>query len=815
MLSYFKIGLIGLLVFSSNCISAQQNSTIRGKLFDLDSKPIPFGNLALKRLPDSSIVKLSISKENGSFEFNFIPSGRYYSEASMVGFRRFSSPEFEVKLGQDLNIGTFSMTPFDVELKEVVIESQRSFLTVEPDKLVLRVADNPLMINTNALDVLRKSPGVMIDQDEQIFLQGKSGLLIYIDGRLSPLSEKDLANWLRTIPSSQIESIEIITNPSAKYDAAGNAGIINIRLKKNQKLGMNGSINSGLSAGLANEHNYAKTNHSISLNRGGSAVNLFGNYGFDSNNGWNFMDIYRVQSDQIYDQKTNNYEKRFSQNFKAGADWRINKQHIISVMADGNLSDNKTNGSSLNNISAIGDQTPYRLLEANLIANKQNRTGNLNINHQWKDTSGRELATDGNYGIYQLGNTTNQPNFYHNIRPDASVIDRSFGLKTPVNIGMFTLKSDYEQRIKESNFGAGYKISNVLTENEFNYYNRINGANDLDPNQSSKFSYQERVIAGYLSFKQKINKNFSMQAGLRMENTHSEGNLTSEVAGKDSLVKRNYTNLFPSAGLTYQVNPSNSLSLSYSRRIDRPVYRFLNPFQYKLDELSYELGNPFLKPQYTDNFQVTHSFMSLVITSVGYSHTTQFFARVIDSSGTSSFMTRKNLADVKTFSVNLSSPLPIQKWWNGFFNFTYNHRLYEANFGPGRTLSLPIDFFNVYLQQSFSLPHKIGIQISGYYNSPNVWGGTFKNRKFWSMEAGLTKKVLNSKGVISLTVSDIFRSQRWGAKSDFGGILMNVNGGYDSRLVKVGFSYSFGKNEVKARQKKTGNTEEQQRLKGD
>ena len=794
---------------------AQNTSKISGSLSDVDKKSVAFVNLVLRRLADSSIVKLSVTSENGHFEFPAIAGGKYFIEGSMVGFKRFRSPNIEVKNGEEMDAGIFTMTPTDIKLNEVNVIGTKPFITVQPDKLVVNVDNNPLMINSNALEVLRKSPGVMVNQEDQIFLQGKSGLLIYIDGRQSPLSEKDLANWLKTIPSGQIDVIEIITNPSAKYDAAGNAGIINIRLKKIKKSGMNGTLNSGFSTGLANENNYNKTNHSINLNFGGSKVNVFATYGVDYAKGWSFMNIDRVQSGQSYIQKTNSYERRSGHNGKVGMDWTIDKRHNLSVIIDGNLTDNTSDASSGNYISNIGESQPYSFLEAGNQGKKTNKTGNHNVNHIFKDTLGLDITTDGNYGFYKLANQTNQPNFYRNLLPEPSTVDKSFGLNTPVDISIWTLKTDVEKTIRKSVLGFGYKFSNVLTDNEFTLYNRIGGTNEIDLTQSSNFSYLERVAAGYASFRYAFNNKWMFLAGLRYEHTYSEGNLETKLSVGDSLVKRNYGNFFPSGGITYTLNKVHSLSLNYSRRVDRPVYRFLNPFQYKLDELSYELGNPFLNPQFTNNFQLSHTYMSMVSSSLGYSHTTDFVARLIDSSGNRSFLTRRNLAEVTTFSFNLSSPIPIRNWWNGFLNFTFNHQEYEADFGLGKVIRLPVDYFSMYMQHSFSMPQKISLQVSGSYNSPSVWGGTFRNRAFWFVEVGISKKVLKGKGTISLNVTDLFLSQRWKGISNFGGIDIDVRGGNDSRLVKLGFSVNFGKEDFTPSRRKIGNQEERQRLKGE
>ena len=815
MHSRFLSGFFLFVLFSTSFVFSQSRSRVSGQLTDTDKKPVAFVNLVIKKLSDSSVVKLAVTKEDGRFEFPGIEAGRYFLEGSMVAFRRFRSPDLEVKAGEDLEAGSFMMAPTDVNLKEVNVVATKPFVTLEPDKMVVRVDNNPLMVNSNALEVLRKSPGVMVNQDDQIFMMGKSGLVIYIDGRPSPLSDKDLANWLRTIPSAQIESIELITQPSAKYDAAGNAGIINIRLKKNQKLGMNGSVTSGVSNGFFTEHNYFKQNHSLSLNYGTKKVNFFGSYTFDKGKSWSFMDIYRKQSEQVFDQNTDSYDTRQGHTGKLGADWMISKRHTLSVMADGNFSENESESISANQISRGAGSSPYTVLEARNIGVKSNNTGNINLNHNYKDTSGREITTDANYGWYNLKNRTNQPNFYRNLSPDTSVEDKSFGLNTPVTIAIATLKTDYEQKLKKSILAFGYKVSHVVTDNEFSLFDRSFGQNLLDLDQSSTFTYEENVLAGYASFRHKFSDKWSFQSGLRYEQTVSKGQLKYETLRADSIVKRNYGNLFPSAGISFTMNKMNAFTLSYSRRVDRPVYRFLNPFQYKLDELSYEQGNPFLKPQFTHNVQVNHTFMSMVNTSVGYSFTSNYFARVIDSSGKSSYLTRKNLADVQMVTFNLSSPLPIQKWWNGFINFTFNHQVFQSDLGPGKNLRLVVDFYSIYMQHSISLPKKFTVQVSGSYSSPSVWGGTFKNRHFWFVETGISKKILKDKATISLSVTDLFLSQRWRGRSNFGGIDITVKGGSDSRQIKAGFSWNFGSADIKQIRRKIGNTEERQRLRGE
>jgi len=787
---------------------------ISGRLVDESDKPVAFANLVLMRTADSTRIKLAVSNEYGEFRFDEIGVGKYKVLATMVGYKTTETPVFQVQTADEqVKLGKLLLQSGDVKLNEVTVESKKPMITVQPDKMIVNVADNPLMVNDNALEILRKSPGVVVNQDEQIFLQGKSGLLIYIDGRQSPLSERDLANWLKTIPASQIESIEIITNPSAKYDAAGNAGIINIRLRKSKETGLNGSVNSSFSHGLYNETNNPRTNQGININYGAKAWNVFGSYGFDRAKSWSFMNTERNQSNQYFDQKGSTLSNSLGNNFKVGSDFKLNKRHTVGVVLDGNLNNSENESNSRMSIYEDNETRRYlQDLQAQSFATRSSANFNLNLNHQYKDTSGLEITSDGNIGNYSLDNRTRQPNFYISNTPPAQV-DRSFGLKTPTDIRIAILKTDVEKRKGKSVFGGGFKISNVETQNTFLYRDLANGKDSVLSDRSSDFRYAERVSAGYLMFRHKLNEQWNFQAGLRAEHTISSSRLQSTSLKRDSVVDRSYTDWFPSAGFTFNADRSNSLTLSYSRRIDRPVYQFLNPFQFKIDELSYEQGNPFLQPQYTNNFQLSHTFKYMFTTSVGYSHTTQFFARFIDSLGNASYLTRRNLADVQTLNVNVSSPLPIAKWWNGFINLSYNHQLYEADFGPGREIRLEVDYYNIFMQHNITLASGWSLVGSGFYASPNVWGGTFRNRRIWSAEIGLQKKVLQKKGTLSLAVADVFQAMRWQGVSNYGGININIRGGWESRQIKVGFNYSFGQDEKKIFQRKRNtNTEERKRL---
>ena len=318
-------------------------------------------------------------------------------------------------------------------------------------------------------------------------------------------------------------------------------------------------------------------------------------------------------------------------NYKAGVDYSMNSKNTIGVMVNGNYNDINGTTSSSTVIHNFASDVADSILNSNQTVNGHANNFNFNLNHHFADTVGHDLATDFDFGYYDGNRDSYQPNIY-TLPDDQTVLSSAYYRSlTPTTIHIYTFKSDYSQNFLKGKLGAGYKLSFVNTDNTFNFYDIANNVQTLDNTQSNHFVYTENVYAGYVNYQRTINK-FDMQAGLRTENTASEGDLksaTDTTNNKD--VKRNYIDFFPSAGITYNANKDNSLGLIYSRRIDRPNYQELNPFQYKLDELSYRQGNPFLNPQYSDKVELSHTYKNIITTSLGYSHTRDFFAQITDT----------------------------------------------------------------------------------------------------------------------------------------------------------------------------------------
>jgi hypothetical protein len=339
----------------------------------------------------------------------------------------------------------------------------------------------------------------------------------------------------------------------------------------------------------------------------------------------------------------------------------------------------------------------------------------------------------------------------------------------------------------------------------------------LDLERSNSFTYTENVAAAYVNYNRSFKK-LSIQAGIRAEQTNSEGvlNAKSKLTMNDTTetVKRSYLDFFPSAAISYTASANHQFNLNYSRRIDRPRYQKLNPFENKLDELTYEKGNAFLRPQYTNSFGLSHTYKSFLTTSLSYSHISDFIAQVNDTARiNATFVTERNLATQDIYNLNVSAPIKINKRWNVFANATLSHSKYNAKFDDGKTINLAVTTLNYYNQHTFTLGKGYTAEISGWLNTPSVWGGTFETAFMWSADAGLQKTLLNNKATLKLGVTDVFKSNHWKAVSNFAGMTFNASGGYDSRQVRLSFQYRFGNNLVKgARERKTSIESERNRL---
>ena len=801
------------IVFSVLLFGAAQAQTVTGSVKDQQGKGVDKSTVSLLSAKDSSVVKLGVTTENGRFSVPVGKTGRFLVRISHVGYVPVYSAPFELSGSGDLSLPEMLFNKSTGDLKGVTVTSQKPIVEVKADKMVLNVEGTINSTGNDALELLRKSPGVLVDKDDNLSLAGKNGVAVYIDGKPSPLSGSDLSAYLKSLQSAQIESIEIITDPSAKYDAAGNAGIINIKLKKNKSFGTNGSVNAGYNIGT-----YARYNAGISLNHRNKNVNTFANYNY--NNGLNDINfkLRREQLDTLFDQGSNMKMKNVSHGFKAGLDYFIDNKSTFGVMINGTLSDQNMSNLAKTPISYIPTGVVDRLLVANNSTDASRNNINYNANYRYADTAGRELNLDADYGVFRIKNDQLQPNYYYNAAGTTKLSEYIYRFISPTDIDIYSIKADYSQNVKKGKLGVGFKNSLVNTGNHFGRYNVIGGVKQLDVNRSNQFDYRENINAVYLTYNRPLKKGASLQVGARVENTNVHGdsyplNFDGSVdKSSRQRFKKNYTDLFPSASLNFSKNPMKQWSLAYSRRIDRPAYQDLNPFEFKLDEYTYQKGNINLRPQYTNSFSLTNVYKYKLTTKLNYSHVTDMFTQLVDTAEKSkTFISKQNLATQNITSLNISYPF-MYKTYMAFVNFNTYYSRYKADFGGGsRVINLDVFAYTVYMQHTLKMGKKkpVTAELSGFYASPSVWQGTFKSKAIWSMDAGLSKNVLKNKGTVKMSVADIFWTQKFKGEANFAGQKSIASGGMDSRQFRINFSYRFGSNQVKAARNRNSGLEDE------
>jgi hypothetical protein len=802
--------LLGGIMLSGALFAQQINGTIK----DGQGNGINNATVSLLHAKDSSVLKLAVTKNDGKFSFSDSKAGKYLVRTSHVGYKQVYSSVFDFDGITSVTVPALNLEKVPKEIAGVTVTSQKPIVEVKADRTILNVEGTINATGNDALELLRKSPGVTVDKDDNISLSGKNGVQVYIDGKPSPLSGTDLANYLKSMQSTQIESIELITNPSAKYDAAGNAGIINIRLKKNKAYGVNGSVNFGWNIGT-----FAKYNGGFNLNYRYKKINMFGSYNHNRNRYTNTFNLYRTTSiDTSFDQHSEMMGRNKGHNFKTGVDYYANRFSTFGVMVNGNISDNEFRNISRTDIAYMPSKTSDRLLVANNSSVGERENVNFNANYRFADTAGHELNIDGDYGFYNGMNNQFQPNNTYDPSETNLKLREIYNTLTPSEIDIYSLKVDYEQNFKKGKLGVGSKISLVQADNTFQRFFG-EGASTLEDNHNN-FKYRENINAVYINYNRQL-KGIMFQAGLRGENTHSKGTSkgfrydynSGTNKSVDSLLDRQYTDLFPSAAVTFNKNPMKQWSITYSRRIDRPSYQNLNPFEFNLDKYTFQRGNPNLRPQYTNSFGITNVYKYKLTTSLNYSHVADVFSTIPKSENSKAFITSENVATQNIVSLNVGMPVQY-KWYSLYFNVNtyYSHFKGEAH---DFKVDVNIYSFNLYAQQTFKLGKNTTAELSGYYTSPSVWQGAFKTNALGGLDVGLQQVILKGKGNIKATVTDIFKTYPWSATNNTTGQTLKVNGGYESRQFRLNFSYRFGSNLVKqARQRKTSIEDESKRTQG-
>jgi hypothetical protein len=798
--------LIFFIIYVSTYINPvfAQTFSIRGVIADQTKAGVPGVNVKLLKAADSTLIKVEVSDSQGKFIFENLPSGQYQLVTSSIGFKPYKSGVLDA--GKNLELGTITLTENSRMLNEVAVVSTKPLIEQQFDKMVLNVEGSISSAGSTALEVLEKAPGIAIDQNDNISMRGRSGVIVMIDGKRVPMSGSELANLLRGMSSNSVEKIDLITNPSSKYDASGNSGIIDIRLKKDKRNGTNGNVS--LSAGHGKK---LKANSGVNLNHRTKNFNLFGSYNYSQRDEFSNLDINRRFYSQdaftgAYEQD-NNFEFRFnSNNMRLGLDYYLTPKTVIGVVSNGSLfsiSRDTRNSSAVMNQQNVQDAT--FLTDGYSKANRNNGNINLNFKHTI-DSTGKEITADLDYARFRNSDLQNYNTSYFDLQNNPTQSPYLLFGDLDGTLDIRSAKVDYTQKIKGITLETGVKSSLVKTDNNLAFFDQSNGGNDLDESKSNHFLYEENINAAYMNANRRWKKT-GLQLGLRLENTNARGHQLSN----GEQFERSYSQLFPSATFSYKPNKMHDLAISVSRRINRPTYNQLNPFKYFLDPSTFSSGNPFLKPELTYALELTHTINQKFIAKYSYSRTTDNMLSVLaPAEGETNVIVQmdRNLARFDYYGMTFTIPVSAGNWFNSVNNTTFYYGLYRGNLA-NTDLNRGRPAINFNSNNTFALGKTWSAEVVGTYRAREVYGFLgIKPMAF--VTAGVQKTLWDKKASIKLNVSDMFNSQKVYGSTLLTGYQEDFFQRRDSRVATLNFTYRFGKSPG-APARRTGGAEDEKR----
>jgi outer membrane cobalamin receptor len=807
------------LVFAGAAFA--QTAKVSGLVADGNGKPVTAATVSLLKGKDSSLVKLGVSGKTGQYEFSNLQDGDYLLSVTSVGYGKTLSSVFHLQ-GNSIDMPVVLKLQ-SKDMGNVTVTAKKPFVETKLDRTIVNVDASPTSAGATALEILEKSPGVSVNNDGEISLRGKQGVIVMLDGKPTYLSSSDLANLLKNMPASALDQIEIMTNPSSKYDASGNSGIINIKTKKGKNNGFNGSLMLGATSSIYKLDNtlyfLPKSQNSFNFNYRKNKLNFFGNYNPNFFRGRNTLDFDSKQIDPqggilrgYTDQQTRFKFGNFNQTLKLGMDWYVDKKNVLGVVASGFLFKGHPTPTTVANLEDVNHQLLKQLITHNKNdISFNNFTGNINWKHTY-DSTGRELTADLDYVQY---NNLSDMMLSTDVYGSTGGYEGTSSLRghLPSDIHIYSFKSDYTKPLRNGRIDAGIKSSYVKNDNIVDYQLYDGAQWVTDAIRSNHFVYEENINAAYINVNRQVGK-WTLQGGLRVENTNAKGN---QITSKTSF-SRDTTNLFPTAFVSYAANKKNTFTLSYGRRINRPNYQDLNPFIFFLDTLSFRQGNIYLKPQYTNNVELSHAFLGKYITTVAYNQTDDVISQIIKpkegTEGRIRYLTPDNVSKLRNMSLSITAPFTIAKWWNmSFFGNVYNNH-YRGRYD---TLDINLSFtsFMLNVTNSFTLSKTMTAEVSGFYRYRNLDQLTLVE-PLYQMSIGLQKQVLKGKGTLRLNMRDPFAWQKFDGLNDYAYVYMHFRNRPDSRQVTATFSLRFGKTtqQQQPRRRSGSSQEEQSRVGG-
>ena len=786
--------LLMLLPFQ---LLAQQK--ISGTVNDEQGKPLDAVTVTLSQ--NGQVVNSQLA-DMGKFTLTSLNQSPYQLSLSLIGYksllRTFTLPKDSLSL---------TMSSNDMKLKEVAITFKKPTIERKIDGVVFNVENSIMASGGTVWEALTKAPGVQTTNDGAIKANNK-GVTVYMDGKPLRVSGDDLAAYLQSIPSDNISKIEVMPNPSSKYEAQGGA-VINIVSKKIKAEGFNASLSGGYTRGQLNRY----TGNGV-FNYRKNKLNIFGSYGYsdrDIQRDLSQYTIYQTPGSYAYwDLNKVNVNKTKVSNYTAGADYNLTDNQVVGVLVTGNNSSNTGYGNATTNIYNNYKVNPDSVLHTNSNTRAKANQYSFNVNYKVKlDTAGKSFNVDLDYAPYTRNNIQNLNTLSY--LPDGSLSSVPYLTSSPAsqNISIWSGKADYEYKLgKKWNMESGLKYTSTVSKNEFDFYNTGGTEPVLDLSKSDRFRYSENTAAGYTNIAGAFGK-WEFKGGVRAEYTTTKGYSLS----LDSINLNRYLRFFPTAFITYKESDNSEFGFAYSKRIERPDYRQLNPAKVYSSPYNYGSGNPFLRPAMINNLQLSYTLMHKYTLSAVYTQIDDLASNVTvqDNVNKTYYDTQENIGAIKDLGLELSSTNQVTPWWEINNTFQGYFRRQSSN-QTGNTYNYQQVYFYLRTDQAFTIDKSSGLkaEVSAWYTSA-VQQGTLHLDRTYDLSAGISKPVFNKAGTIRFSAADILNGNPYRILINNGGQNNGIYQKNDTRTFTVSFSYKLGKNMAAARKRTTASEEERKR----
>ncbi len=778
-----------------------QGFSVSGKVTDESSKPVAFASIFIfkQNSPHNTPIAGKITGEDGSFKLAIDSVGTYIIKATYTSYHDFTK---EIQVKASINLETIVLREKDNQLNVVTVTAQVPVITKKIDRIVMNVQNNALAAGKSSLELMNLAPGVFVN-DGKISINGNPGTRVMVNGKLLQLTGQDLTNYLSNLRAEDIQSVEVIAHPSAEYDAEGSGGLINIILKKNRKSGFNGSVNTSFIQGK-----YAGTSDGVSLNYNNNKLTLFGSYSYNKSEDYENSSFLRstdgAQLSTTYN-KINHYQGNL---VRVGGTYDIDKNQYVGAEYNGSF---RNTNSSLNSIADVvyPMEEDNQRLAGEFPVKGNSKYNNLSLNYHLRiNGKGSELVILSDYTQNKITPISEAYNTIYDFKNDF-VSDTSYGNRRPGNSRIFTADIHYKNvlsKIASLTFGA--KISSTNIDNQASNYFVENGITQEAASQDFEYIYQEKIYAGYLNFNTSV-LNTDIQIGLRGEHTDLVGTLTQE--NNDQRNPADYFNLFPSVFLKKNLNKSASdyLTFNFSRRVQRPPFSSLNPYQFYIDNYTVARGNPYLVPSFINSFELAYTLKNKYTASVFLDKQKDMIGEYLmtNSDTLLSIDIPKNFGNRTNYGLTFNVPIEIEKWWQMQNNITIRH---ESLSIQGYTIiTSPLELQTT---QEFSLPGNFTLSANAFYYSRET-SGNIVLKNIAEIDLGLQKKLFQNKLTAKISANDLFKLRDINATVYYNGGTMLFKSDRQWQTVNLSLVYNFDLGKTFQTHKiENSNAEEKNRL---